>query len=255
MEKGIESGRRSHSKERMFLKLVFGLSALILLAYFMSGLGNRLGWWDFRAGFAILKYAFFGAIITLCLTIIGIYKGPSGEYNRRFLLALPPLLISLFLVYIPLKFIWAAKNVPRIHDITTDPDNPPVFSAILPLRKDASNSVVYGGPEIAALQRKGYPEIKPVMMSMTPDQAFQKALLTAEKMGWKIVEVSPPDRRIEATDTTLWFGFKDDIIIRITPANGGSRIDARSVSRVGVSDVGANAKRIKNYLKKLEEIE
>ena len=255
MEKGIESGRRSHSIKSIFLRLAVWLSLFTLLAYFLSGFGNRLGWWNFRTGFAILKYAFFGAFITLCLTMIGIYKGPGGEYNRRFLLALPPLLISLFLVSIPLKFIWVSKNVPRIHDITTDPDNPPGFSAILPLRTDASNSVVYGGPEIAALQRKGYPEIKPVVMSMTPDQAFQKSLLTAEKMGWKIVDVNPSDRRIEATDTTLWFGFKDDIVIRITPSSGGSRIDVRSVSRVGVSDVGTNAKRIKNYFKKLEELE
>ncbi|MHB8482712.1 MAG: DUF1499 domain-containing protein [Nitrospiria bacterium] len=254
MEKQISSGQMSRLMESGFLRAAFLLTLLVLAAYLLSGLGNRWGWWNFRTGFEILKYAFFGAVVLFVVTVIGIYKGPPEEYNRRFLLALFPLIVSLVLVFIPLKFIWTAKNLPRIHDITTDFDHPPSFSAILPLRKDAANSAVYGGPEIAALQRKGYPDLNPEILSIAPDQAFQKALAAAQKMGWQLVEANPLDKRIEATDTTLWFGFKDDIVIRVTPQDdGGSRVDVRSVSRVGLSDIGANARRIKNYLKKLTE--
>jgi uncharacterized protein (DUF1499 family) len=70
-------------------------------------------------------------------------------------------------------------------------------------------------------------------------------------MGWQIVDANASEGRIEATDTTFWFGFKDDIVIRVAATSGGSRIDVRSVSRVGRSDVGTNAKRIRCYLKRL----
>jgi len=90
-----------------------------------------------------------------------------------------------------------------------------------------------------------------MMLPVPPAQAFDRALQTAREMGWTVVDSNSGEGRIEATDTTFWFGFKDDIVIRITPADQGSRIDLRSVSRVGRSDVGTNAKRIRKYLKKL----
>jgi uncharacterized protein (DUF1499 family) len=86
---------------------------------------------------------------------------------------------------------------------------------------------------------------------LRPAQAFEKALSAADKMCWKIVESNPAEGRIEATDTTFWFGFKDDIVVRITPTADGSRIDVRSVSRVGRSDVGTNARRIEKYIRKV----
>jgi uncharacterized protein (DUF1499 family) len=85
-----------------------------------------------------------------------------------------------------------------------------------------------------------------------PDVAFDKALAAAREMGWDIVDAKPAEGRIEATDTTFWFGFKDDVVIRISPTSEGSRIDVRSVSRVGRSDIGTNAKRIRAYLEKLK---
>ena len=77
------------------------------------------------------------------------------------------------------------------------------------------------------------------------------ALEAARASGWEIVAAVPQERRIEAVATTFWFGFKDDIVVRIRPAPGGSRIDVRSVSRVGRSDLGTNAKRIRAFLGRL----
>ena len=142
--------------------------------------------------------------------------------------------------------------MPRIHDISTDTVNPPLFVAVLPLRKGAENVASYGGKEIAVLQQKGYPDIKPLELAVPPQVAFARALDTAERMGWAMVASDPAAGRIEATDTTLWYGFKDDIVIRVTPSGSGSRIDVRSVSRVGRSDVGTNAQRIRKYLAKLK---
>ena len=142
------------------------------------------------------------------------------------------------------------NNFPKIHDVTTDTEDPPAFVAILGLRKDAPNPSTYGGPEIAAQQRAAYPDIRPLVSEIPPARAFERALSVARRMGWDIVDENPPEGRIEATATTLWFGFKDDVVIRIIPLAGtGSRLDIRSVSRVGLSDIGTNARRIRAFLK------
>ena len=112
----------------------------------------------------------------------------------------------------------------------------------------AANPPEYLGPAIAVQQRKAYPDLAPLDLSMPPGDAFTKAIAVARAMGWEIVAQKPAEGRIEATATTAWFGFKDDIVIRVAETAGGSRIDVRSKSRVGRSDVGANAARIRAYL-------
>ncbi|MGZ9265431.1 MAG: DUF1499 domain-containing protein, partial [Candidatus Deferrimicrobiaceae bacterium] len=128
------------------------------------------------------------------------------------------------------------------------------FVSVLALRKDAQNSAFYGGPEIAAQQHAAYPDIRPLVSDLPPAQAFERARSVARQMCWIIVDENPAEGRIEATATTRWFGFKDDVVIRIAPVAGnGSRVDIRSVSRVGQSDVGTNARRIRTFLKKFAE--
>ena len=149
---------------------------------------------------------------------------------------------------VPWSWKHTASQVPPIHDISTDLVAPPAFVAILPLRRDAPNPATYGGPEIAAQQRAAYPDLTSLVLARPTDRVFAQALDVIDCMGWELVDASMPEWRIEATDTTFWFGFKDDVVIRILPSNGGSRIDARSVSRVGRSDVGSNAERIHAFL-------
>jgi uncharacterized protein (DUF1499 family) len=146
-----------------------------------------------------------------------------------------------------------AQQVPAIHDITTDINDPPRFVAIATIRKDAPNSIEYGGPAIAAQQQEAYPDIKPMSLSIPADQAFARAREAAQMMKWDIVSVDPAAGLIEATDTTFWFGFKDDIAIRLRPVGDHTIVDVRSVSRVGKSDVGANARRIRAYLQTLRD--
>jgi uncharacterized protein (DUF1499 family) len=147
----------------------------------------------------------------------------------------------------PLYMAQQAKVLPRIHDISTDLTHPPAFVAVLPLRADAANPAAHGGAEVAAAQRLGYPDIQPLTLAVAPAEAYARALAAAQKMGWQIVAFDPKNGRIEATATTFWFGFKDDVVIRISAIDGASRVDVRSVSRVGKSDVGANAARIRAY--------
>jgi uncharacterized protein (DUF1499 family) len=231
----------------------FGLALLAGLAVVLAGLGSRWGWWDFRTGFSVMKWGGFGCLAAAAVSLVGSILARPGISRRGFILGLSGLVLSSVVAGVLLQWMWTAKHVPPIHDITTDTENPPAFVAILPLRAGAANPAVYGGPEIAAQQREGYPKLGPAVLDVPSDQAFGRALEAARAMGWEIVASNPADGRIEATDTTFWFGFKDDVVVRITPTGAGSRIDVRSVSRVGRSDVGTNAKRIQKYLEKVTQ--
>ena len=153
---------------------------------------------------------------------------------------------------VPFAMLQSAKASPPIHDITTDTENPPRFVAIIALRQDSPNPVEYQGEAVAGKQRAAYPDIRPATLAEPADTAFKRALTAARDLGWQIVSAVPAQGRIEATDTTIWFGFKDDIVIRVTPGAGGSRIDVRSVSRLGEGDLGKNAARIRAYLRRVQ---
>lgn len=133
-------------------------------------------------------------------------------------------------------------------------ENPPQFVALLPVRQASPNKAAYSGPEIAAKQRGAYPDIVHLELSLPPGSTLTLAVNAARSLGWQVIEANEKEGRAEATDTTFRFGFKDDIVVRITPATGGSRIDVRSVPRVGKSDLGTNAKRIRGYLMKIQEL-
>ena len=201
----------------------------------------------------MLRWAADGGVVAAAVSIAGLLLSWRRLSRLRLILSISGVVIGLLVVGVLWSWWQTAQQVPAIHDITTDTENPPRFVSVLPLRKDAANSAEYGGPEIAAKQRAAYPDIVPAMLPLPPAQAFDRALQTARDMGWTIVDSNSGEGRIEATDTTLWFGFKDDIIIRVTAVDQGSRVDIRSLSRVGRSDVGTNAKRIRRYLKKLKE--
>jgi uncharacterized protein (DUF1499 family) len=141
---------------------------------------------------------------------------------------------------------------PRIHDITTDTDNPPQFVALLAVRQKAPNGAAYGGAKIAQAQKAAYPDITPAKLDLPPVRAFQRALNVAGNMGWKIIAAEEGEGRIEATATTFWLRFKDDIVIRIVAAGSGSRLDIRSMSRLGRNDLGTNARRIRSFLNQLQ---
>jgi len=147
------------------------------------------------------------------------------------------------------------EGAPPIHDISTDLDYPPAFEAIVPLRAadDAQNPPEYAGEEVAAQQRDAFPDLQTLTVSEAPDAVFGAAEAAARDMGWEIVAVDPDAGRIEATDTTGWFRFRDDVVIRVAAGDGGgSAVDVRSKSRVGQGDMGTNAARIRAYLERLQ---
>ena len=226
------------------------LTAVSLLMLAAPGPLYRLGYLGLAGAFASMKWGLYvgvGALVLAALAVIVAASRGSGMAA-----ALTAVVAILLVFAMPAVLARRASRVPRIHDITTDTDHPPNFVAVIPMRASAPNPAVYGGAEIAAQQHHGYPDLTPLTLGVPPDQAFNRALAVARNMEWEIVASDPASGRIEATDTTFWFGFKDDVVVRIAAAPGGSRVDVRSVSRVGLSDVGTNAARIRKYLSELK---
>jgi uncharacterized protein (DUF1499 family) len=143
-----------------------------------------------------------------------------------------------------------AGRFPAIHDVTTDPDDPPAFSDAVARAPDRKNGVLYPDPDVSVIeqQRAAFPDLAPITVSLTPPEAFDRSRQVAEQLGWTVTRTDSAAFAIEAYATSRIFRFVDDVAIRIRPnGQGGSTIDLRSNSRVGGGDLGANAQRIRAF--------
>lgn len=234
------------------------------LTEFFAGVGYRMDMLALR--FALLTVLPTGAYIAaagaalavLALAWLALSKGSAGR-RGPVVLGVLGLIVGAAAAYIPYGVRAGAQGAPSIHDISTDLDNPPAFVEARPLREStgATNTADYLRElprgeiliNVPEAQRKAYPDIQPVMLEgVAPADAFQKALAAVDRMGWQLIAAKPEEGRIEAWDQTFWFGFIDDVAIRVSPAESGSRIDVRSKSRVGGGDAGTNAKRIRRFI-------
>jgi uncharacterized protein (DUF1499 family) len=221
------------------LALALALVALALLA--LSGPGVRFQLWAYGMGFTLFAWAAYVAIAAALVAAITLAIPKARA--RGIWMPMLALVLGLAVLYVPLEFRRQARAFPPINDITTDTENPPRYM---------TQQRAYPGAEVARQQRAAYPDIGPLLLAAPPAAAFKKAVAAAEAMGWEVVGVDPAAGTIEAVDTTRFFGFKDDIAVRITPTADGSRIDVRSKSRVGRGDVGTNARRIRAYSERLK---
>lgn len=232
------------------LALAAAVAAFAMLL--ASGPGTRLELWTWQTGLSLLRWAAYTGMAAgaVGLVLLAMHFAPRW---RPLGLLVPFLIVVVSVAAFapPLYLLRQARQVPPIHDITTDVEQPPQFVALLPQRRAAPNGADYGGPQIAAQQKKAYPDIAAKVLQAPPPEAMRRAIDVARAMGWQVVASDAVDGRLEATATTSWFGFKDDVVVRIRPEGAGSRVDVRSVSRVGRSDVGANARRIREFLARL----
>lgn len=236
---------------RMKLPLIaLGVAGAAVALLGAAGPAYRMGA-SLPTAFTLLRWGAYTGAAAALLAVAAAVMAYRQTRRRDLTLAVAALAIAVIAVWIPYSWQRRAASVPPIHDITTDLENPPTFEAVVPLRADAPNSL--DRPDtLTTQQREGYPDLAPVTLPMAPDQAFDRALAIAQERGWEIVTADKSSGRIEATDTTRFFGFKDDVVIRLTPWGSGTRVDMRSVSRVGRSDVGTNARRIEDFLGELE---
>ncbi len=177
-------------------------------------------------------------------------RGKRGHRLRRWLTVLVVVLLALAG---GLALARSMGWIVMIHDISTDLGDPPAFEAILPLRGNAPNPASYDGAATAAEQRRTYPDLAPLYVTQPLGQALTAAGAAGRAMGWEIVAMDEARGRLEAVATTRLLRFKDDIVVRLRSEGADTRIDVRSKSRVGRSDLGANARRIRHFFTALRQ--
>lgn len=261
---------------RLAIKLIALLTALIALPILLAGPGTRLGLWDYGAGLKMIrevaspKELAAGIALSPLFTAIGLslIAGLAGFLTRNAKaggLALVAALLAGGAALIPIKMKQAFEGNPFIHEVTTDFDNPPAIIAAADLPR--KNPADYRGGDavpqredgktVAEAQREAFPDIEPMVVAADLKTTADLASKIVKEMGMTILAEGPADQtagggwRIEAVATSLWFGFKDDFIVRLTTVEGGgTRVDLRSKSRVGGSDLGANAARVRDFMQR-----
>jgi uncharacterized protein (DUF1499 family) len=231
------------------------LSGGAIAGALIAALGSAWGLWPSGAGLEALYYLFF-------ISLAGVVVGFVARVRRkeRHMVAAVAILLGLAFSGYMVSLYRTASSVPAIHDASTDLKDPPAF-ATLSLRKDNLDAIPDEGrpgwkslPPIErwrALHGEAYPDLRPARLAMPPAEAIKKAEALARERGWVIVSSDPQAGHLEATETTGFFRFKNDVVVRARPDAAGSIVDVRSVSRVGRSDLGMNAKRVRKFTQDL----
>jgi len=207
----------------MSSRLALGLALVALVVLAASGPAVRMGLASFTVGILMLPAAGALGLAGAICGVIALVRGTGG-----ILRPISALVLGSAVAVVPAAGYVLARSVPPINDISTDP-------------KEQSDA-----------QRSAYPDLKPLRLPVAPNVAFERAKGAIEEAGWQIVREDPSAGRIEAVATTFWFGFKDDVSVRIAADGAGSRVDVRSKSRVGKGDLGTNAQRIRTYQRRLQ---
>ena len=231
--------------------LIGGVIAAVCLP--LGALGTKFGLWAYTGGFMLLAA---GAVLATLASFLGVIAY-IVSLRKKLLAERSTLLIGILLGVVVLAILGsqysAASSVPPIHNISTDTVNPPQFDKIVAIRSAAnSNPLAYDTATLAPQQMAAYPWVKSLTLTASADDVVDRAEAVMRDMGLEIVSANKITGLVEATATTFWFGFKDDVAVRVqAAADGGTLVDVRSVSRVGQSDLGANAARIGEILKGL----
>ena len=245
-----ESPRPAYLGNRL---VVIGLLVAVASAAAMifSGTGYRLDLYHFRVGFTILRWAFWFALAGAVLCVAG-FAFARDRSRGTIVAAIIGTVVGVAAVYVPWTWKQTLDSLPYIHDISTDTANPPEFVVAAKLRKPGDHPVTYDGQEVADLQRKAYPDLASLTTSASTEKVFEAAKAAIASMGMQLADADLAQRRIEANQTSLLYGFTDDMVVRIATGADGTKVDVRSKSRVGRSDLGQNAKRIRDFLQRLK---
>jgi fatty-acyl-CoA synthase len=265
------------------MKKILSRSALIvsllLPIYFaLAALGVKFGWWDWRLGLGTLIVTWgprllIGAIVLAAVALlVALIRKPREGVAAALVALLIPAAGLGYMQYVRSQ----TSAIPPIHDVATNIEDPPAFSPALmrereasganpvhPLTAPLSSIEAYKGDRFADrhartvgdLGREAYPDLRPVTVNSNRERLFTVLREEAGDRGWTIVTDDPASGIFEATAETFWFGFKDDVAVRVRPGTASNQlqVDARSTSRVGLSDMGANAARLSDFLADVTE--
>ena len=244
---------------RFVILAVACVAFLPALAIGLAGPGARFGLWEYGDGFAVMRQAALPAMVAAGAALVAFLIALFTERGLA-LLALVAALAAGAAASVPIQMRAQVNAYPFIHDVTTDFDNPPAIAVAADLPRNNPPDYVGAEPAprsdltVAEAQREAFPDIKPMIVDGDVAEVAEKARGALKSMGMEILA----DRQdaegavLEAAHTSLWYGFVDDFIVRITPVDGGARVDVRSKSRVGGSDLGANAKRVRAFFERMQ---
>lgn len=231
---------KSMARHLGFVPILLGLLSLALLA--VSVWGYRAGGWPWPKAYDLAGWGVWIALAGVFVALTAL-AGAFRKSNTAFI-ALIGLILSLPVAGLGIAFEIAARTTPPINDISTDTEDPPVFwFTATPTDYPAQN---------AAPQRSAYPDVRSLNLLITFDDAFAKALALVKTRGWEVLLADPAENQIEAIARSRVFGFEDEVAVRVTETEAGTRIDMRSRSRLGQIDRGANARRIEAFLAELQ---
>jgi uncharacterized protein (DUF1499 family) len=243
---------------RAILLIIAVLAFAAAAAIAVAGPGTHLGWWDYGVGLTIMRGMKLPAITLAGLAGVSFIIALFRARNLSALLLLATVVAGCAAI-VPIKFEQLVGANPFIHDITTDFDHPPqiVAGAALPRKNPPEYVGAQQAPRsdltTAEAQKKAFPDIKPIVVDLGIEEAAKRVRATLQDMNMDILqESSNGASTIEAAYTSFWFGFTDDFIVRLTTKGERTRVDVRSKSRVGVSDLGANAGRVREFYSKLQ---
>ena len=227
------------------LALVTAIATVIILL--MATMGFRMEWWGYSGSLTVLRVAVSVGIIAMLLAVIGIFNSWTGRRRPGLARGVIALLIVAPTLVTPLYWSYSKSTLPPIQDISTDLESPPEFW-------DSPTSRIYPGEAVAKQQREAFPDIQPLFLSSPMTPLFDQILTLVRERGWMLVAAERDEGRIEATVTTFWYGFKDDVVFRLTQLDAEVRVDMRSTSRFGSGgDGGSNAQRIRAFLAELKQ--
>lgn len=232
------------------MKVIIALASIVgFLMVVLPGPLYQFAGVSLGTAFTSLRFGVYVGGAALILIVLNVLL---NRKNIQWGSTLVYAVLALVAVAMPVSMMSKASTVPPIHDITTDVTNPPAFVAVAPLREGAPNPITYEGGEVTKQQLEAYPEIKTQLLPQNLEAVLSAAENAIVALGWERAQGALPNT-LEATDTTLWFGFKDDVVIRLTPKNNNTLVDVRSKSRVGKSDLGKNAQRINAFFDELRK--
>ncbi len=229
--------------------LAGGVAAVLLPP--IGALSSRGGIWGFEVGFLLLLLGTLLALVGLGGGIAGVLVARRRSLSRDLWGTVSGMALGFAVVVFMGMQLLKLLSTPPINHVSTNTEDPPEFIEVVALRGENAIPLEFDAGKIARIQDEFYPWIEPLLLRATPDEAFDEALYVLMDMRLEVVATHPEAGLIEAVDTTFWFGFEDDVAVRVRAYPQGAVVDARSASRVGVADMGTNAERVREIFRRL----
>ena len=233
-------------------RTLLAASVIFLLVLISGPLGYKFGFLLLIPSIISLLVGLLGIILVALSSLVMLFVAIRYKLtvDRNFLLV--GLLVSLFPMIFIVPQAFNGLSAPKINDISTDTSSPPLFDKLL-IRQIDNNELslceyALSKEERIKIQNHSYPALKTLISSLDFDSALNRSAALLRHQGLEVINIDEDKGIIEAVDTTFWFGFKDNVVVRLKSHGSGTKVDIRSASRIGLRDFGKNAERIRRFL-------